>query len=137
VRKGHSISPKSENPGIRGTIKTPDSVGYFSSGGNMAQETYERIRSNPKFQEFVSKRNSYSIVMSILMIIAYYGYILLIAFNKPFLATKLSAGAVTSVGIPMGVGVILFTIILTWIYVRRANTEFDTEAEQIISEAQK
>lgn len=103
----------------------------------MAQETYERIRSNPKFQEFVSKRNSYSIVMSILMIIAYYGYILLIAFNKPFLATKLSAGAVTSVGIPMGVGVILFTIVVTWIYVRRANTEFDTEAEQIISEAQK
>ena len=103
----------------------------------MAQETYERIRSNPRFQEFVNKRNSYSIVMSILMIIAYYGYIVLIAFDKPFLATKISAGAVTSIGIPMGVGVILFTIVLTWIYVRRANTEFDTEAEQIISEAQK
>lgn len=103
----------------------------------MAQEAYARIRSNPKFQEFVNKRNSYSIVMSILMIIAYYGYIVLIAFNKPFLATKLSAGAVTSIGIPMGVGVIVFTIIITWIYVRRANTEFDTEAEQLISEAQK
>lgn len=103
----------------------------------MAQEAYARIRSNPKFMEFVNKRNSYSIVMSILMIIAYYGYILLIAFNKPFLATKLTAGAVTSIGIPMGVGVIVFTIIITWIYVRRANTEFDTEAEQLISEAQK
>ena len=101
----------------------------------MAQETWERIRSNPKFQAFVSKRNTYSIVMSILMIIAYYGYILLIAFDKPFLATKLSAGAVTSIGIPMGVGVILFTIVLTWIYVRRANTEFDSEAEAIIKEA--
>ena len=103
----------------------------------MAQETWERIRANPKFQQLVSKRNTYSIIMSILMIIAYYGYILLIAFNKPFLATKISAGAVTSIGIPMGVGVILFTIILTWIYVRRANTEFDTEAEAIIKEATK
>lgn len=103
----------------------------------MSLQTYERIRANPKFQAFVSKRNNFSIVMSILMIVAYYGYILLIAFNKPFLATKVSPGAVTSIGIPMGVGVILFTIVLTWIYVRRANTEFDSEAEAIIKEAQK
>jgi uncharacterized membrane protein (DUF485 family) len=103
----------------------------------MAQETWERIRANPKFQKFVSKRNTYSIIMSILMIIAYYGYILLIAFNKPFLATKVAPGAVMSIGIPMGVGVIVFTIVLTWIYVRRANTEFDAEAEEIIKEATK
>lgn len=103
----------------------------------MAQETWERIRANPKFQQLVSKRNNYSIVMSILMIIAYYGYILLIAFDKSFLATKVSEGAVMSIGIPMGVGVIVFTIVLTWIYVRRANTEFDAEAEGIIKEATK
>jgi uncharacterized membrane protein (DUF485 family) len=103
----------------------------------MAQETYERIRANPKFQAFVSKRNKYSIIMSILMIIAYYGYILLIAFDKPFLATKLAPGMVTSIGIPIGVGVIVFTIVLTWIYVRRANSEFDAESEAIIKEAQQ
>ena len=103
----------------------------------MAQETWQRIRANPKFQALVSKRNNYSIVMSILMIIAYYGYILLIAFDKSFLATKMGPGVVMSIGIPMGVGVILFTIVLTWIYVRRANTEFDTEAEEIIKEATK
>lgn len=103
----------------------------------MSQDTYRRIRENPKFQAFVSKRNNFSIIMSILMIIAYYGYILLIAFNKPFLATKLSAGATTSIGIPMGLGVILFTIVITWIYVNRANTEFDTEAEAIIKEGQQ
>ena len=103
----------------------------------MAQETWERIRSNPKFQAFVNKRNSYSIVMSILMIIAYYGYILLIAFNKPFLATKIGEGMVTSIGIPMGVGVIVFTIILTWIYEDPATTEIYTEAEAIIKEATK
>jgi uncharacterized membrane protein (DUF485 family) len=103
----------------------------------MAQETWERIRTNPKFQAFVSKRNNYSIVMSIIMIIAYYGYILLIAFDKSFLATKMGEGMVTSIGIPMGVGVIVITIVLTWIYVRRANTEFDTEAEAIIKEATK
>jgi len=99
-------------------------------------ETWGQIRANPKFQQFVKKRNRYSIVMSILVIIAYFGFILLIAFDKAFLAQKIGAG-VTSLGIPLGVGVIVFTIILTWIYVRRANTEFDAEAAAILEESTK
>lgn len=103
----------------------------------MASSTTERIRANPKFLEMVSTRNNYSIVMTIMMMVVYFGYILLIAFNKPFLATKLSAGAVTSVGIPMGLGVLVFTIIITAIYVRKANTEFDALKEEVIKEATK
>ena len=102
----------------------------------MAQETWERIRTNPKFQAFVKKRNNYSIMMTILGSIAYYGFILLVAYNKEFLASKLGTG-VTSIGIPIGVGVIVFTIIITWIYVGRANTEFDAESEAIVKEATK
>jgi uncharacterized membrane protein (DUF485 family) len=100
----------------------------------MAADTYARIRANPKFQAFIKKRNTYSIIMTVLGALAYYGFILLVAYDKPFLASKLGSG-VTSVGIPLGVGVIVFTIILTWIYVRRANSEFDTEAEAIVREA--
>jgi uncharacterized membrane protein (DUF485 family) len=103
----------------------------------MAQDTYERIRANPKYQAFIAKRNSYSIVMSVLGALAYYGFILLVAFDKEFLAQKLSAGTVMSIGIPIGVGVIAFTIILTWIYVNRANSEFDAESEAIVKEAHK
>lgn len=102
----------------------------------MSIEAWGQIRANPKFQKFVKKRNRYSIVMSILVIIAYFGFILLIAFDKAFLAQKIGAG-VTSLGIPLGVGVIVFTIILTWIYVRRANTEFDAEAAAILEESTK
>ena len=102
----------------------------------MAQETWDKIRANPKFHAFVSKRNTYSIIMTILGSIAYYGFILLVAYNKEFLASKTGAG-VTSIGIPLGVGVIVFTIVITWIYVRRANTEFDTESEAIVKEATK
>lgn len=102
----------------------------------MSVEAWGQIRSNPKFQTFVKKRNRYSIIMSLLVIFAYFGFILLIAFDKAFLAQKIGAG-VTSLGIPLGVGVILFTIILTWIYVRRANTEFDAEAEAILEESTK
>jgi uncharacterized membrane protein (DUF485 family) len=102
----------------------------------MAQETWDKIRANPKFQAFVKKRNTYSIIMTLLGAFAYYGFILLVAYDKAFLATKLGAG-VTTIGIPLGVGVIVFTIILTWIYVSRANTEFDNESAAIVKEASK
>ena len=101
----------------------------------MQNEIYEKIRANPKYQQLKSTRNTYGWVMTILMLVVYYGYIALIAFNKAFLAQPLGATGVTTVGIPIGVGVILFTIIITGIYVRRANTEFDALKEEIIREA--
>jgi len=101
----------------------------------MHNDSYARIRENPKFQALVAKRNAYSFVMTSLMMIVYFGYILLIAFNKEWLGTKLGAGMVTSIGIPMGLGVILFTIAITTVYVRRANTEFDAEADAVIKES--
>lgn len=103
----------------------------------MNDDIVARIEANPKYHDLVHKRNSFGYVLSVLMIIAYYGYILLIAFNKEWLAGKLGAGMVTSIGIPLGVGVIIFTIVLTNIYVRRANTEFDDMNAEILREANK
>ena len=102
----------------------------------METDVVARIKANPKFHEFVAKRNSYSVVMAILGSLAYYGFILLVAYDKEFLAQKLGVG-VTSLGIPLGVGVIAFTIILTWIYVSRANSEFDETNAEIVKEARK
>jgi uncharacterized membrane protein (DUF485 family) len=101
------------------------------------QNVLDRVTANPKFHEFIALRSRYSIIMAIISAAAYYGFILLVAYNKEFLAVKLGAGMTTSVGVPIGVGVIVFTIVLTWIYVRRANTEFDATNEAIIAEAQK
>ncbi len=70
------------------------------------------------------------------MMVVYYGYIALIAFNKPFLAQPLGAG-VTSVGVPIGMGVIIFTIVFTAIYVRRANSEFDDLTTAILKNVSK
>jgi uncharacterized membrane protein (DUF485 family) len=101
------------------------------------QDTLDRITANPKFLEFVAMRSNYGTIMTIISAAAYYGFILLVAFNKEFLATKIGEGYTMSVGVPIGVGVIVFTILLTWIYVRRANTEFDAINEALIKEAQK
>ena len=101
------------------------------------QDTLDRITANPKFLEFVAMRSTYSIIMAIVSASAYYGFILLVAFNKEFLAQKIGEGYTMSIGVPIGVGVIIFTILLTWIYVRRANSEFDSINEALIKEAQK
>ena len=103
----------------------------------MAADIYAKIRANPKYQQFIRMRSIYSWVMAIISATAYYGFILLVAYDKEFLAKKLIEGKVTSVGIPIGVGVIVFTIVMTWIYVRRANSEFDDTTAEIIREAQK
>lgn len=68
--------------------------------------------------------------------IVYYGYISLIAFDKELLATPLSSSGVTTLGVPIGMGVIVFTIVITAIYVRRANSEFDKMKNEIIKEVQ-
>lgn len=99
----------------------------------MTDPVVTRIRNNPKYQELKKKRNAFGWFLAILMLVVYYGYIALIAFNKEFLAQPLGAG-VTTIGVPIGMGVIIFTIVITGIYVRRANNEYDTLTAQILAE---
>ena len=89
-----------------------------------------RIANHPKYQELKAKRTSFGMWLTLAMMVVYYGFILLVAFNKPFLATRLGAGVMTY-AIPIGFGVIIFTVIVTAIYVRRANSEYDSLTEQI------
>ena len=101
----------------------------------MIDDLAARVEANPKYHRLASLRSTYSIIMTLCVMVVYYGYILLIAFDKELLSAKQGAGMTTSVGIPLGVGVIVITIILTNVHVRRANTEFDDLNAQIIKEA--
>lgn len=67
------------------------------------------------------------------MVCVYYGFISLIAFNKPFLAQPLGNG-VTTLGVPLGMGVIVFTVLITGIYVRRANKRYDALTRAILKD---
>jgi len=96
----------------------------------MEQVMAERIAALPKYQELKAKRTSFGVWLTVSMLVVYYGFILLVAFNKPLLASKLGAGVMT-LGMPIGLGVIVFTVVITAIYVRRANSEFDALADQI------
>ena len=95
-----------------------------------------RIEANPKYHDLRRKRNVFGWTLTLLMLLVYFGYIALIAFNKPFLAQPIGNG-VTTLGIPIGLGVIVFTIVITGFYVRRANSEFDRLTAEILEEASK
>ncbi len=64
------------------------------------------------------------------MVAVYFGFILLVAFGKGFLSERIGSGVMT-IGIPIGFGVIVFTVIITAYYVRRANSEFDDLADAV------
>ena len=91
----------------------------------MNKELVDRIKNNPKYTELVSKRSSFAAKLAIFMLVVYYGFILLIAFDKEFFATKLSAEGVMTIGWPIGAGIILIAFLTTLIYVIRANGEFE------------
>jgi uncharacterized membrane protein (DUF485 family) len=89
-----------------------------------------RIESHPSYQKLKATRTRFGWWLAAAMMVVYYGFILLVAFDKPLLATRIGSGVMT-LGMPIGLGVILFTVIITAIYVRRANSEFDTLAAEV------
>ena len=102
----------------------------------MRDPVIDKIQNHPKYQALQAKRSGFGWFLTVLMLVVYYGYIALIAFNKPFLAQPIGAG-VTTLGIPLGMGVIVFTIIITGIYVARANSEYDALTKDILQDATK
>ena len=101
----------------------------------MQEDLVKKIKSNPKYHELVSKRSSFGWLLTLAMMVVYYGFIAVIAFDKQMFAAKLGAGVMT-VGVPVGFGVIVFTIVITGIYVSRANKEFDDLTAAIVKEVQ-
>ena len=99
-------------------------------------ELTARILRDPRYHELKSRRSRFGWWLTGAMMVVYYGFILLIAFDKAFLAQRIGQG-VTTLGMPIGLGVILFTIAITGIYVRRANSEYDALAAQIAAGVQR
>lgn len=103
----------------------------------MTDTVVTKIQRNPKYLELRAKRNRLGALLTVLMLIVYYGYVALIAFDKEFLAQPLNSSGVTTLGIPIALFVIVFTVAITLFYIRRANNEFDQMTQQILKDAQQ
>ena len=68
-------------------------------------------------------------LLTALVMLIYFGFVLLIAFAKPLLATPLRPGL--TLGIALGAGVIVASWALTWLYVRWANRHYDRALDEL------
>jgi uncharacterized membrane protein (DUF485 family) len=105
------------------------------NGNAVNASAYDRIKSNPKFQDLVEQRGRLARLLTILMLAIYFGFVLLVAYAPGFLGTPIGSG-VTTIGVPIGVFVIAAAFVLTGIYVQRANTTFDRMNSEILRDAE-
>jgi uncharacterized membrane protein (DUF485 family) len=101
---------------------------------DMAAQGFEIIQRNPKYQELVRTRSSFGWTLTAIMLIIYFGFILLIAYEPKFLGTPIGSGVMT-IGIPIGVAVIVSAFVLVGIYVARANATYDNLTREIVEES--
>lgn len=93
----------------------------------------EALGNDPRYAALVRRRVRFAGALTGVMLLAYFGFVLLVAFAKPWLGSSLAGGA-TSVGIPVGLGVIAVAVVVTGVYVRQANRVFDPEMARLVSE---
>lgn len=101
----------------------------------MSSAMYERMRSNPKFQQLVATRGRFAWILSITVLVIFYGFVMMVAFNPAALGQAVSEGSMVTMGFAFGLFMFVFFWILTAVYVRRANGEFDALTGEIVREA--
>jgi len=99
----------------------------------MTKEQVEQVKNNPKYQKLVSERSKFAWTLSIIMLVMYYTFIMIIAFDPSLFGTKIGSGVMT-VGIPVGIAIIFISFILAGVYVKRANGEFDQLTKEVREE---
>ncbi len=100
----------------------------------MAVQGYESIPRNPQYIELVKPRSSFGWTLAAIMLAIYFGFILLIAYAPKFLGTQIGSGVMT-IGIPIGLAVIVSAFVLVGIYVLRANATYDGLIRDIVEES--
>jgi len=81
------------------------------------------------FRHLVTRRWRVALLLTLALFVVYYGFILLVATQRGLLATRV--GEVTTLGIVMGVGVLVLAWVLTAIYVIWANRHYDPEVQRL------
>jgi len=97
----------------------------------MSKQGRYEVLDDPDFKKLVAQKNTISWILTVLELALYFGFIALIAFNKPFLAEKLGAGTATTKGIPIAVGTIVLSWVLTGVYIFWANTRYDSMVKKL------
>ena len=98
----------------------------------MSKHHYDHIRANEKFHELVAQKSRLSWSLTAMILVVYYSFIIVIAFAPEWLGATLHANTSLTWGLPVGIGIILFTFVITGIYVHRANNLYDSLMQKVI-----
>lgn len=97
----------------------------------MSSESAHKILNDPEFKSLASQKNTVSLILTIIELVLYFGFIGLIAYDKGFLAKKIAEGSAITIGIPIAVGVIILSWVLTGIYIFWANSSYDEMVKRV------
>lgn len=103
----------------------------------MSSAMYQHMRANPKFQELVARRGRFAWTLSLITLVMFYGFVLVVAFNPMSLGQPIAEGSRWTIGVTVELFMFVFFWILTAVYVKRANGEFDAINQEIIKDAWK
>ncbi len=103
----------------------------------MSSAMYERMRANPKFHELVSRRERFAWILAFIVLTMFYGFVMVVAFSPTSLGQPIAEGSRVTIGVAVELFMFIFFWVLTAVYVRRANTEFDALTQEIVKEAWK
>ena len=103
----------------------------------MSSAMYQRMRANPKFQELVARRGRFAWTLAIVVLTMFYGFVMTVAFNPTVLGQPLAEGSRLTLGVTVELFMFIFFWVLTAVYVKRANGEFDSLTQEIVKEAWK
>ncbi len=102
-----------------------------------SENTQKKIWADPRFAEMVSKRTRFAILLSLVVLVPYYSFMMMSALAPTFFATTISENSVITIGWPIAALIVIGAWLLTAVYIRRANGEFDAMNEEILREARK
>ncbi|QIL45419.1 DUF485 domain-containing protein [Acidovorax sp. HDW3] len=98
---------------------------------------YENIKRDPRYAQLVRERGRFAATLALLVIAVFFAFVLLVAFVPGVIALRLVEGSNLTLGVALGFSQFVFFCLLTWVYVRRANSDFDARNAQIVADALK
>ncbi|MFW2177687.1 MULTISPECIES: DUF485 domain-containing protein [unclassified Moraxella] len=100
----------------------------------MDESQVQRIMNNPNFKQMAQKKGSIGMIFTVITLIVWFSYLLLVGMNPAMFAAPMFEGSMTTVGFYVGVGIMIFVVIITAIYVSKANGEFDNLTRKVIDD---
>ena len=91
-----------------------------------------RISADPRYAALVRDRQRFSWTLTAITVVVYSSFISLIAFDKPLMARPIGDGTV-SLAVVLGAAMLIGTVAISAVYVRRANGEYDTRLAELLA----